>query len=149
MSIPIDLFITHALAQGGNQDHLQACLAHMLYCIVAEEQYNLAYFFVKRIKCARSNPTANLPYGIFLTHLYRHIMEHYLHIDNGIYNVVDRVMRPLDLRQTQNPKVIVEKPVTLSHPHPPIITVDLHLAKEMMMRMMVLLVLVPHLLPPT
>ncbi|GJX57297.1 hypothetical protein Tco_0287194 [Tanacetum coccineum] len=36
----------------------------------------------------------------------------------------------------------MEKLVTLSHPHPPIITVDLHLAKEMMMRMMVLLVLV-------
>nr|GEU37299.1 pentatricopeptide repeat-containing protein [Tanacetum cinerariifolium] len=42
---------------GGNRDHLPACLAHMLYCIVA-------YFFVKRIESARSNPTANLPYGI-------------------------------------------------------------------------------------
>nr|GEV81246.1 hypothetical protein [Tanacetum cinerariifolium] len=36
-----------------------------------------------------------------------------------------------------------------SHQLPPIITVDLHLTKKMMMRMMVLLVLVPHLLPPT
>ncbi|GJR19407.1 hypothetical protein Tco_0967934 [Tanacetum coccineum] len=33
--------------------HLSASLAHMLYCIVAEEQYNLAYFFVKRVECAR------------------------------------------------------------------------------------------------
>ncbi|GKB91967.1 hypothetical protein Tco_0964239 [Tanacetum coccineum] len=49
---------------GGHRDHLPACLAHMLYCVVAEEQYNLAYFFVKRIECARANPTANLPYGI-------------------------------------------------------------------------------------
>ncbi|GJX98391.1 hypothetical protein Tco_0355410 [Tanacetum coccineum] len=47
---------------GGNWDHLLVSLAHMLYCIVVEEQYNLAYFFVKRIKFARSNPTANLPY---------------------------------------------------------------------------------------
>ncbi|GJX09216.1 hypothetical protein Tco_0199075 [Tanacetum coccineum] len=47
----------------------------MLYCVVAEEQYNLAFFFVKRIECARANPTANLPYGMFLTRLYRHIME--------------------------------------------------------------------------
>ncbi|GJR45503.1 zf-CCHC domain-containing protein [Tanacetum coccineum] len=31
----------------GHQDHLLASLTHMLYCIVAEEQYNLAYFFVK------------------------------------------------------------------------------------------------------
>ncbi|GKF23369.1 hypothetical protein Tco_0075691, partial [Tanacetum coccineum] len=47
---------------GGHQDHLPTCLAHMLYCVVAEEQYNLAYLFVKRIECARVNPTANLPY---------------------------------------------------------------------------------------
>ncbi|GJX05474.1 hypothetical protein Tco_0191390 [Tanacetum coccineum] len=89
---------------GGNRDHLSACLAHILYCIIAEEQYNLAYFFVKRIECARSNPTANLPYGMFLTRLYRHIMEHYPHLDNEIYNVVDRVMHPLALKQTRKPQ---------------------------------------------
>ncbi|GJR53360.1 zf-CCHC domain-containing protein [Tanacetum coccineum] len=89
---------------GGHQDHLPACLAHMLYCVVAEEQYNLAYFFVKRIECARANPTANLPYGMFLTRLYRHIMEVYPHLDNGIYDIVDRVMRPLALKQTRRPR---------------------------------------------
>ncbi|GKC99263.1 hypothetical protein Tco_1169538 [Tanacetum coccineum] len=76
----------------------------MLYCIVAEEQYNLAYFFDKRIECARSNPTANIPYGMFLTLLYQHIMEHYPHLDNGIYNVVDRVTHPLALKQTRKPQ---------------------------------------------
>ncbi|GJS40076.1 ribosomal protein L7Ae/L30e/S12e/Gadd45, partial [Tanacetum coccineum] len=60
---------------GGHRDRLPACLAHMLYCVVAEEQYNLAYFFVKRIQCARDTPTANLSYGMFLTRLYRHVME--------------------------------------------------------------------------
>ncbi|GJV15895.1 hypothetical protein Tco_1361218 [Tanacetum coccineum] len=49
---------------GGHQYCLPACLAHMLYCVVAEEQYNLAYFFIKRIECAKATPTANLPYGI-------------------------------------------------------------------------------------
>ncbi|GKA69149.1 zf-CCHC domain-containing protein [Tanacetum coccineum] len=88
----------------GHRDHLPASLAHMMYCIVAEEQYNLAYFFVKRIECARSNPTANLPYGMFLTRLYRHIMEHYPHLDIGIYNIVDRVMRSLALKQTRKPQ---------------------------------------------
>ncbi|GJV54575.1 zf-CCHC domain-containing protein [Tanacetum coccineum] len=86
---------------GGHRDHLPACLTHMLYCVVAEEQYNLAYFFVKRIECARANLTANLPYGMFLTRLYRHIMETYPHLDNGIYDIVDRVMCPLALKQTQ------------------------------------------------
>ncbi|GJU14210.1 hypothetical protein Tco_1136606 [Tanacetum coccineum] len=76
----------------------------MLYCVVIEEQYNLAYFFVKRIECARANPTANLPNGMFLTRLYRHIMEVYPHLDNGIYDIVDRVMRPLALKQTRRPR---------------------------------------------
>ncbi|GJU80118.1 ribosomal protein L7Ae/L30e/S12e/Gadd45 [Tanacetum coccineum] len=89
---------------GGHRDHLPASLAHMLYCIVAEEQYNLAYVFVKRIECARATPTANLPYGMFLTRIYRHVMEHYRHLDNGIYNVVDLVMRPLALQQTRKPQ---------------------------------------------
>nr|GEV26707.1 UBN2 domain-containing protein [Tanacetum cinerariifolium] len=48
---------------------------------------------MRRIECAPTTQTANLPYGTFLTRLYRHIMKHCLHLDNGIYNVIDRVMR--------------------------------------------------------
>ncbi|GJZ38233.1 hypothetical protein Tco_0584424 [Tanacetum coccineum] len=70
-----ELIRENVFGLGGHRDHLPACLAHMLYCVVAEEQYNLAYFFVKRIECARANPIANLPYGMFLTRLYRYIME--------------------------------------------------------------------------
>ncbi|GKF71361.1 hypothetical protein Tco_0207475 [Tanacetum coccineum] len=76
----------------------------MLYCVVAKEQYNLTYFFVKRIECAKATPTVNLPYGMFLTHLYRYVMEMYPHLDNGTYDVVERVMRPLALRQTRQPR---------------------------------------------
>nr|GEU56950.1 ribosomal protein L7Ae/L30e/S12e/Gadd45 [Tanacetum cinerariifolium] len=76
----------------------------MLYCIFSKEQYNLAYFFFKRIECARATPATNLPYGMFLTHLYRHTMKHYPHLNNVIYNVVGRVMRPLALKQTQKPR---------------------------------------------
>ncbi|GKC64571.1 hypothetical protein Tco_1097169 [Tanacetum coccineum] len=89
---------------GGHQDRLFACLAHMLYRVVAEEQYNLAYFFVKRIQCARATPTANLPYGMFLTRLYRHVMETYPHLDNDIYDIVEQVIRPLALKQTRQPR---------------------------------------------
>ncbi|GJT47493.1 zf-CCHC domain-containing protein [Tanacetum coccineum] len=81
------------MAKASNEDvllpRLLACLAHMLDCVIAEEQYNLAYFFVKRIQCARATPTANLPYGMFLTRLYRHVMETYPH---------------LDLKQTRRPR---------------------------------------------
>ncbi|GKD97976.1 hypothetical protein Tco_1381873 [Tanacetum coccineum] len=31
-------------------------------------------------------------------------MEHYPHLDNGIYDAVDRVMRPLALKQTRKPR---------------------------------------------
>ncbi|GJU36809.1 hypothetical protein Tco_1185163 [Tanacetum coccineum] len=89
---------------GGHRDRLPACLAHMLYYVVAEEQYNLAYFFVKRIERARATPTANLPYGMFLTRLYRHVMEMCHHLDNGIYDIVERVMHPLALKQTRRPR---------------------------------------------
>ncbi|GJW75559.1 hypothetical protein Tco_0134929, partial [Tanacetum coccineum] len=58
-----ELIRENVFGLGGHRDHLPACLAHMLYCVVAEEQYNLAYFFVKRIKCARANPTANFHMG--------------------------------------------------------------------------------------
>ncbi|GKB84684.1 hypothetical protein Tco_0956956 [Tanacetum coccineum] len=76
----------------------------MLYCVIAEEQYNLAYFFVKRIEYARATPTANLPYDNLLTRLYRHVMETYPHLDNGIFDIVERVMRPLTLKQTRRPR---------------------------------------------
>nr|GEW06367.1 ribosomal protein L7Ae/L30e/S12e/Gadd45 [Tanacetum cinerariifolium] len=68
----------------------------------AEQQYNLAYF--KIIKSARATPKAHLPYSMFLTRLFRHVIEHYPHLENGIYDVVERVMRPLALRQARRPR---------------------------------------------
>ncbi|GJV51730.1 hypothetical protein Tco_1447471 [Tanacetum coccineum] len=56
------------------------------------------------IQCARYTPTTNIPYGMFLTRLYRYVMETYPHLDNGIYDIVDRVMRPLALKQTRRPR---------------------------------------------
>ncbi|GKC03636.1 hypothetical protein Tco_0995246 [Tanacetum coccineum] len=63
---------------------------------LAEQQYNLAYFFVKRIESARATPKAHLTYGMFLTRLFQHVMELYPHLDNGIYDVVELVMRDDD-----------------------------------------------------
>ncbi|GKE58083.1 hypothetical protein Tco_1497268 [Tanacetum coccineum] len=70
----------------------------------SKQQYNLAYFIIKRIESAKATPKAHLPYGMFLTRLFRYVMEHYPHLDNDIYNVVDRVMRPLALKQTLKPQ---------------------------------------------
>ncbi|GKB91520.1 hypothetical protein Tco_0963792 [Tanacetum coccineum] len=41
---------------------------------------------------------------MFLTRLYRYVMETYPHLDNGTYDIVERVMRPLALRQTRRPR---------------------------------------------
>ncbi|GJX78985.1 ribosomal protein L7Ae/L30e/S12e/Gadd45 [Tanacetum coccineum] len=56
------------------------------------------------IESARATPKAHLPYDMFLTRLFRHVIELYPHLDNGIYDVVERVMRPLALRQTLQPR---------------------------------------------
>nr|GEX91833.1 synaptobrevin, longin-like domain protein [Tanacetum cinerariifolium] len=77
--------------------------------IKIELQYNLAYFFVKSIKSARATPKAHLPYGMFLTRLFRHVMEHHPHLDNGVYDVVERAMRPLALTQARQPRSDREK----------------------------------------
>ncbi|GJS18518.1 hypothetical protein Tco_0412990 [Tanacetum coccineum] len=49
-----ELISENVFGLGGNRDHLLACLAHILYCILAEKQYNLSYFFVKRIESSRA-----------------------------------------------------------------------------------------------
>nr|GEY93717.1 hypothetical protein CTI12_AA055610 [Tanacetum cinerariifolium] len=56
------------------------------------------------MKSARATQKARLPYGMFLTHLFRYVMEHYPYLNNGIYNVVDQVMYLLALRQTRKPR---------------------------------------------
>ncbi|GJV87988.1 hypothetical protein Tco_1531926 [Tanacetum coccineum] len=64
----------------------------------------LIYENVFRIESARATPKAHLPYGMFLTRLFQHVMKLYPHLDNGIYDVIERVMHPLSLRQTRRPR---------------------------------------------
>nr|GEZ62582.1 ribosomal protein L7Ae/L30e/S12e/Gadd45 [Tanacetum cinerariifolium] len=99
-----ELIRENVFSFGGHRDHLPVCLSHILNSILAEQKYNIAYFFVKRTKSVKATSKAHIPYGMFLTRLFRYDMEHYPHLDNGIYNVVDRVLRPLALRQTRRPR---------------------------------------------
>ncbi|GJT88953.1 hypothetical protein Tco_1070670 [Tanacetum coccineum] len=100
-----ELIRENVFGLGGHLDHLPACLPHMLYCVVAEEQYNLAYFFVKRIECSRANLTANLSiWHVLDSCIIDTSLEAYLISSNGIYNIVDRVMRPLALKQPRRPQ---------------------------------------------
>nr|GEV30761.1 putative reverse transcriptase domain-containing protein [Tanacetum cinerariifolium] len=62
-----ELILKNLFGLRGHRDHLSAYLSHMLYCILAEQQYNLAYFF-SRIKNAKATPKSNLPYALKQTH---------------------------------------------------------------------------------
>ena len=93
-----ELIRENAFGSGSHRDHLPACLAHILYCIVAEQPYNLAYFFIKHIECARANPKAYLPYGMFLTRLYHHVIENYPDLDNNIYQSIHPTFHSLILK---------------------------------------------------
>ncbi|GJW59741.1 hypothetical protein Tco_0109076 [Tanacetum coccineum] len=59
----------------GNIDHLNACLVYMLYCLSSQRHFNLAYYMAKRMVGVIKNDVMVLPYGMFLTRLYRHLME--------------------------------------------------------------------------
>ncbi|GJW92310.1 hypothetical protein Tco_0169863 [Tanacetum coccineum] len=63
-----ELIRENVFSLGGHRDHLPACLSHILYCILAKQQYNLAYFFVKRIKSAKATSKAHLPSALRQTH---------------------------------------------------------------------------------
>ncbi|GJS20519.1 putative reverse transcriptase domain-containing protein [Tanacetum coccineum] len=63
-----ELIRENVFSLGGHWDHLPACLSHILYCILAEQQYDLAYLFVKQIESVKVNPKAHLPYALRQTH---------------------------------------------------------------------------------
>ncbi|GJS23910.1 hypothetical protein Tco_0452542 [Tanacetum coccineum] len=60
-----ELIRENVFGLGGHRDHLPACFAHMLYCVVAEEHYNLLLLCTKESNVARANPTSkSLPYHV-------------------------------------------------------------------------------------
>ncbi|GKE73248.1 hypothetical protein Tco_1535289, partial [Tanacetum coccineum] len=80
----------NAFCLGGNQDHILACLGHMLYCVANSIQYNLAFFVAKRIEFVRSRRGYILPYGMLLTRLFKHVMAEYPHLQSDQYVLIDR-----------------------------------------------------------
>ena len=72
--------------------------AHMLYCLVTEQHYNLAYFVARRIVNVKAHLDKAIPYGMLFTCLYRYVMSSSPQLRNGQYSLVEPVMAPL----TQN-----------------------------------------------
>ncbi|GJR28634.1 hypothetical protein Tco_1104866 [Tanacetum coccineum] len=77
-----------------HQDHVFACLCHMLYCIETSTPYNLAFFILKRMKKTRNKPNELLPYGMLLTRLFKHVVSIFPELAIDHYLSYDRVMHP-------------------------------------------------------
>ena len=85
----------NALSLVKYRECISASVAHMLYCIITRQQYNLSYLFAMRIMHLKDGSNKSMPYGMFLTRLFNHFMETYPHLQNNQYHMVNRVMEPI------------------------------------------------------
>ncbi|GJS66687.1 hypothetical protein Tco_0681251 [Tanacetum coccineum] len=91
----VDIIRKSVFCLGGNQDHVPACLCHMLNCITTSTKYNLAFFVAKRMELVTKQARLILPYGMLLTRLFNHVMSNHPEFSNDQYVLYDRVMYPL------------------------------------------------------
>ncbi|GJR51218.1 hypothetical protein Tco_1401739 [Tanacetum coccineum] len=70
---------------GNPCDHISASSCHMLFCIMNNQPFNLAYFIVNRM----SSP---MPYGMLLTRLFRHITSVHPNLHQTKYQTFSHVM---------------------------------------------------------
>ncbi|GJZ90417.1 hypothetical protein Tco_0662344 [Tanacetum coccineum] len=90
---------------GGNRDHVPACLCYMLYCVVHSEKFNLAYFMAKRMEWVTRQKRLILPYGMLLTRLFKVIMNENPELNNESYVLYDDVHEiPLAAQQERKPR---------------------------------------------
>lgn len=68
----------------------------MIYCLHTQQPYNLAYFFPKGIVHLKANKNKLIPYGMFLTRLYNHIMRFNPYLQGPQYSIFSLVMKPLN-----------------------------------------------------
>ncbi|GKB61537.1 hypothetical protein Tco_0917723 [Tanacetum coccineum] len=94
----------NVLCQGGNQDHVPACLCLMLYYVVHSEKFNLAYYMAKRIEWVTKKARLLLPYGMLLTRLFTFIVNENPEINNESYVLYDHVITPLAAQLEQKPR---------------------------------------------
>nr|GFA16821.1 pentatricopeptide repeat-containing protein [Tanacetum cinerariifolium] len=90
--------------EGGNRDHVPACLCYILYCITRSEKFKLAYYMSKRMEWVTKQARLILAYGMLLTHLFKFVMSESPKLVNESYVLYDRVMNPLTTQQEQKTK---------------------------------------------
>nr|GEU77615.1 hypothetical protein [Tanacetum cinerariifolium] len=85
----------NALSLSGNKDHPNVCMAYMLYCLSIQKPFNLAYYIAKRMESVTRSDVMVLPYGMLLTHLYRHVHTTHPYAISDNHHLVDHIMIPL------------------------------------------------------
>ena len=84
----------NVLSLVGNHEYLPTSCAHLLYCIVLHQSFNLTYFFAKRIIHAKDKRNKLIPCGMFLTRLYHYYMNSHQYLRSRAFTLVNRVMEP-------------------------------------------------------
>ena len=72
--------------------HIPASSCHMMYCIITNQAYNLAYFFINRMINVRPNSSSPMPYGMLLSCLFEYITIIHSRLYNSKYISFPRSM---------------------------------------------------------
>ncbi|GJZ02792.1 hypothetical protein Tco_0520753 [Tanacetum coccineum] len=59
----------------GNKDHVNASTTYMLYYLVIGKTFDLTSFIVLRMDDVKKNSNVLMPYAMFLTRLFKHILK--------------------------------------------------------------------------
>ncbi|GJZ71966.1 hypothetical protein Tco_0635817 [Tanacetum coccineum] len=90
----------NVVSLSGNKDHINACLAYMLYCLSVQKPFNLAYYIVKRMESVTRSDVMVLPYGILLTRLFEHVRTTHPIAISDLHYLSNHVMVPLTEAKT-------------------------------------------------
>ena len=85
----------NALGLVKDRNCIPSCVAHMLYCILTRQPYNLAYLFAMRFMHLKDDDRKSMPYGMLLTRVYNFFMSNYPYLQNDQYNLVVGVLEPI------------------------------------------------------
>jgi hypothetical protein len=85
----------NALGLVKDSNCIPSCVAHMLYCILTRQLYNLAYLFAMRFMHLKDDDKKSMPYGMLLTRVYNFFMSNNRYLQNDQYNLVVGVLEPI------------------------------------------------------
>ncbi|GKC06193.1 hypothetical protein Tco_0997803 [Tanacetum coccineum] len=89
----------NVISLSGHKDHPNACLCYMLYCLVNEKPFNLAYYVAHRMISVTQSSEMTLPYAMLLTRLFKHVQTTHPYPLPNDFHLVNHVMIPLSSKR--------------------------------------------------